>query len=103
MMRFKSTRQCQRFVSTRRLIANLFHLHRKHLTAADHRQLRAHTISTWREIAWPTAASNAAHKSSPRIAIGQGEAISQINCRHHLVAAWAEDDDAVEARVSHVP
>lgn len=29
--RFKSARQCQ--------IANLFHLHRKHLTAADHREL----------------------------------------------------------------
>lgn len=34
MMRFKSTRQCQRFVSTHSQIANLFHLHRKHLTAA---------------------------------------------------------------------
>src|SRR5690606_34622791 len=38
MMRFKSARQCQRFVSTHGQIANLFHLHRKHLTAADHRQ-----------------------------------------------------------------
>lgn len=51
MMGFKSTRQCQRFVSTRGQIANLFLLHRKYLTAADHRQLRAHAISTWREIA----------------------------------------------------
>jgi putative transposase len=51
MMRFKSARQCQRFVSTHGQIANLFLLHRKHLTAADHRQLRAHAISTWREIA----------------------------------------------------
>lgn len=32
-------------------IANLFHLHRKHLTATDHRQLRAHAITAWREIA----------------------------------------------------
>ncbi|TAA48883.1 IS6 family transposase [Shinella sp. JR1-6] len=56
MMRFKSTRQCQRFVSTHSQVANLFHLHRKHLTAADHRQLRAHAISTWHEIAWSTAA-----------------------------------------------
>ncbi len=48
---FKSARQCQRFVSTHGQIANLFHLHRKHLTAADHRQLRAHAITTWREIA----------------------------------------------------
>ena len=51
MMRFKSARQCQRFVSTHGQIANLFLLHRKYLTAADHRPLRAHAISTWREIA----------------------------------------------------
>ena len=51
MMRFKSARQCQRFVSAHGQIANLFLLHRKYLTAADHRQLRAHVISTWREIA----------------------------------------------------
>ncbi|MBB3571746.1 transposase-like protein [Rhizobium sp. BK491] len=51
MMRFKSAIQCQRFVSTHGQIANLFHLHRKHLTATDHRQLRAHAITAWREIA----------------------------------------------------
>ena len=51
MMRFKSTRQCQRFVSTHGQIVNLFLLHRKDLAAAEHRQLRAHAISTWREIA----------------------------------------------------
>lgn len=51
MMRFKSARQCQRFVSTQGQIANLFLLHRKCLTAAGHRQLRTHAISTWREIA----------------------------------------------------
>jgi putative transposase len=51
MMRFKSARQCQRFVSTHGQIANLFLLHRKCLTAADYRQLRTHAISTWREIA----------------------------------------------------
>ena len=51
MTRFKSARQCQRFVSTHGQIANLFHLYRKHLTAVDHRQLRAHAITTWREIA----------------------------------------------------
>ncbi len=51
MMRFKSARQCQRFVSTHGQIANLFQLHRKHLTATDHRQLRAHAITAWREIA----------------------------------------------------
>ena len=32
MMRFKSARQCQRFVSIHGPIANLFHLHRKHLS-----------------------------------------------------------------------
>ena len=51
MMRFKSARQCQRFVSTHGQIANLFLLHRKHLTATDLRQLRAHAITAWREIA----------------------------------------------------
>jgi len=51
MMRFKSARQCQRFVSTHGQVANLFLLHRKYLSAADHRQLRAHPVSTWREIA----------------------------------------------------
>lgn len=51
MMRFKSARQCQRFVSIHGQIANLFLLHRKYLTATDHRQLRAHAISIWREIA----------------------------------------------------
>ncbi len=56
MMRFKSARQCQRFVSTHGQIANLFLLHRKHLTATDHRQLRAHAISIWREIVGSIAA-----------------------------------------------
>jgi len=51
MMRFKSARQCQRFVSTHGQIANLFLLHRKCLSAADHRQLRTNAISIWREIA----------------------------------------------------
>lgn len=50
MMRFKSARQCQRFVSTHGQIANLFLLHRKLLYAADHRQLRAHAFATRREI-----------------------------------------------------
>ncbi len=51
MMRFKSARQCQRFVSSHGSIGNLFHLHRKHLTASDHRQLRDHATTAWREIA----------------------------------------------------
>lgn len=50
MMRFKSARQCQRFISTHGQIANLFLLHRKHLTAADHRKLRSHAIAAWRDI-----------------------------------------------------
>lgn len=50
MMRFKSARQCQRFISTHGQIANLFLLHRKHLTAADHRKPRSHAIATWRDI-----------------------------------------------------
>ena len=50
MMRFKSARQCQHFASTHDQIANLFLLHRKHLTAADHRELRSHAIVIWRQI-----------------------------------------------------
>ncbi|MBY5877533.1 IS6 family transposase, partial [Rhizobium leguminosarum] len=30
---------------------HLFHLHRKHLTATDHRQLRTQAVTIWREIA----------------------------------------------------
>ncbi|CDZ68007.1 Hypothetical protein NGAL_HAMBI2605_62900 [Neorhizobium galegae bv. orientalis] len=56
MMRFKSARQCQRFVSTHGQIANLFLFHRKYLTAADHRQLRTHATSIWRKIACSIAA-----------------------------------------------
>ncbi len=40
MMRFKSACQCQRFVSGHGQVTNLFPLHRKHLTATDHRQVR---------------------------------------------------------------
>lgn len=50
MMRFKSTRQCQRFVSVQGPIANLFHLHRKHFTASDHRERRATAMTAWRDI-----------------------------------------------------
>ncbi|MDH0127186.1 IS6 family transposase [Brucella intermedia GD04153] len=56
MMRFKSARQCQRFVSAHGQIANLFLLHRKHLSAADHRKLRSHAIATWRDIAMSISA-----------------------------------------------
>lgn len=55
MMRFKSARQCQRFVSIHGPIANLFHLHRKHLTAADHRDIRAAAMAVWSEVALSTA------------------------------------------------
>ncbi len=55
MMRFKSARQCQRFVSTHGQIANLFLLHRKHLTDADQRELRAHAGAIWRDIALASA------------------------------------------------
>ncbi|MDH1270925.1 MULTISPECIES: DDE-type integrase/transposase/recombinase [Rhizobium/Agrobacterium group] len=51
MMRFKSARQCQRFVSVHGQIANLVLLHRGHLAAADHRKLRSQAIATWQHIA----------------------------------------------------
>ena len=67
MLRFKSARQCQRFVSTHGQIANLLLLHRKDLTVADHRQLRTHAIMIWREIAGSIDACNRQHRSSPRV------------------------------------
>ena len=51
MMRFKSARQCHRFVLTHGQIANLFLHHRRHLIAADHRQLRSQAVAIWRDIA----------------------------------------------------
>jgi putative transposase len=55
MIRFKSAGQCQRFISTHATIANLFHLHRKHLTATDYRDVRAAAMAAWREVALSTA------------------------------------------------
>ena len=56
MIRFKSPAQCQRFVSIHGPMSNLFHLQRKHLTAEDHRELRASAMSVWNEIALSIAA-----------------------------------------------
>ena len=56
MIRFKSARQCQRFVSIHGPIANLFHLHRNRTSTAEHRKLRNAAVSTWREITLSTAA-----------------------------------------------
>lgn len=55
MMRFKSTAQCQRFVSTHGPISNLFLVHRKHQIAADHQTLRTEAMAVWREITLPHA------------------------------------------------
>lgn len=55
MLRFKSARQCQRFVSIHGPIANFSQLHRKHLTAADHRDIRAAAMAVWSEVALSTA------------------------------------------------
>ena len=56
MMRFKSARQCQCFVSSHGPIANLFHLRRNQLCASDHRQCRTAALATWREVALWSAA-----------------------------------------------
>jgi len=56
MMRFKSAKQCQRFVSVHSQIANLFLLYRKHLTTAAHRELRSYAFATWHEIAMSISA-----------------------------------------------
>jgi putative transposase len=56
MKRFKSSRQCQRFVSIHGPIANLFHFPRNHLTAAQYRELRTLSMQTWRSITMSKAA-----------------------------------------------
>lgn len=56
IIRFKSAGQCQRFISIHGPIANLFHLHRKHLTATDHRDVRAAAMLAWSEVALSIAA-----------------------------------------------
>ncbi len=56
MMRFKSARQCQRFVSVHGQVANLFHLNRKHLASHDYRSCRAQAVRVWREVALSVAA-----------------------------------------------
>jgi putative transposase len=55
MKRFKSIRQCQRFVSIHGPIANLFHYPRNLLTAAQHRQLRTAAMETWSQITMSNA------------------------------------------------
>jgi putative transposase len=51
MKRFKSPRHLQRFVSIHDPIANLFHLPRHSLPAAEYRARRADAMNTWQEIA----------------------------------------------------
>jgi putative transposase len=56
MMRFKSARQCQRFVSIHGPISNLFHHHRNRTSTAEHRKLRTAAMATWRELTLSIAA-----------------------------------------------
>jgi putative transposase len=55
MIRFKSPAQCQRFVSSHGPISNLFLLHRKQLTATEHRETRAAAMAVWNEVAFSHA------------------------------------------------
>src|SRR5246127_423842 len=50
MKRFKSAGQAQRFLSAHDQINNLFHLHRDHITAAEHRASRTQTFQVWTDI-----------------------------------------------------
>src|SRR5881227_2944937 len=50
MKRFKSAGQAQRFLSAHDQINNLFHLHRDHVTAAEHRASRTQKFRIWAEI-----------------------------------------------------
>src|SRR3954469_6092056 len=49
-MNFKSPRQAQRFLSAHDQIANLFHLRRDHVPAAEYRAVRAQAFAIWAEI-----------------------------------------------------
>ncbi len=55
MMRFKSARQRQRFVSIHSPIANLFHHHRNHMSATEVREFRTAAMATWCEVVLSTA------------------------------------------------
>lgn len=50
MKRFKSSRQCQCFISIHGPIANLFHHPRNLLTSAQHRQRRTASMATWSQL-----------------------------------------------------
>jgi putative transposase len=56
MRRFKSARQCQRFVSTHGPINNLFHLPRNTMTAARYRDHQALAWTIWGDVAVSIAA-----------------------------------------------
>ncbi|OYR08479.1 putative transposase [Brucella grignonensis] len=56
MIRFKSARQCQRFVLIYGPITNLFHLQRNKTTTEEHRKLRNVAVNTWHEIMLSIAA-----------------------------------------------
>ena len=50
MKQFKSAGQAQRFLSAHDQINNLFHLHRDHVTADEHRASRTQKFQIWTEI-----------------------------------------------------
>lgn len=56
MKRFKSARQCQRFVSIHGPITNLFHYPRSSMTAAQQRHLPNAAVAMWNQITMTTAA-----------------------------------------------
>lgn len=56
MKRFKSSQQCQRFVSIHGPIANLFHYPSNLLTSAQYRHLRTASMETWIQITTSNAA-----------------------------------------------
>ena len=55
--RFKSARHVQRFVSIHGPIANLFYLHRDHVTASEYRGARLRAFGVWPDITRVAAAA----------------------------------------------
>jgi len=63
MMRFKSPRQVQRFLSIHDPINNLVHLRRDHRPASEYRAAGARAFAAWAEVAGAPLAGSSRHPS----------------------------------------
>ena len=80
MMRFKSARQCQRFVSTHGQIANLFLFHRKHLAAT--------TIASFALTPSRSGGKSSARSPHETADTGPHHAFEPLRRRHRMSASF---------------